>query len=138
MTDQNNPNGAYQIAVSYGTDAGTTTVNLKLMTFDLGKLVVGQEFTEPSDQLDLFINQVRQAIYSGVGVTGDIVDASPLSIQRILGLIIFDAPFEHEGVRTLKVVMTITDASAMVDELDAVQDAIKTFLDAGVVFLAAA
>lgn len=135
MPFETNPYYAYKFAVAYGSDAETTTVNVKLMTFDRGKFCVGHQFTTPSDQLDLFIDRVRQAI-GGVGVTGDLADGSPLSIQRMGDSINFSAPVKLIGnlTRVLDAPMTVADATVMIDELDAVQDAINTLLDAGVTF----
>jgi hypothetical protein len=135
MPLETNPYYAYKFAVAYGSDAETTTVNVKLMTFDRGKFCVGHQFTTPPDRLDLFIDRVRQAI-GGVDVTGDLADGSPLSIQRMGDSINFSAPVKLIGnlTRVLDAPMTVADATRMADELDAVQDAINTFLDAGVRF----
>jgi len=135
MTDEFIQNEAYRIAVIYGRDAETTTVNLKLMTFDRAKPVVGHEFTTPSDQLDLFIDQVRQTI-AGVGVREDLGHGLFLSIQRKDDWIIFDAPVH--AARTLAIPMTVADATTMADDLDAVQDSINMLLGAGVILLEAA
>jgi hypothetical protein len=120
-----NPYDAYQIAVSYGSDADTTIINLKIMTFD--RAVIGHEFMTPSHDIDLFIHLVRQAV-TGVGSAGDLNDGSFLSIQRRGEWIIFDTS------RTTPIMMAVSIATVMADELDAVQDAINTFLDADVRF----
>lgn len=137
-------NKAYHIAVTYGSDAETTTVNLKLMTGNRGKWVVGHEFTTPSDHLGLFIDQVWQTIGGvagdladgGVGVM-DLADGSLLSIHRTEDGIVFSAPVKliYGFTRVLYAPMTMADATRMADDLDAVQDAINAFLDAGVTLI---
>jgi hypothetical protein len=116
-----------QIDVIYGHDAATTYLDVRIMKFD--RAVVGQEFTTPLDGLDMFIYQVRDAI-DGAGVTED---GPFLSIQRKADWIIFGAP--TNAARTPPIMMRVADATAMVDQLDAVNDAIYMLLGAGVKFI---
>jgi hypothetical protein len=118
------PHDAYQIAVSYGSDAKTTIIQIKILTFKRG--VIGHEFTTSLDDIDTFIKLVRSAI------AGDINEDSPLSIRRFGEKVIFDTQ------RNVPIMMELSIATFMVAELDELQTAIDTFLDARVVFLVAA
>jgi hypothetical protein len=129
MNGEHIQNMPYRIAVTYGSDAETTTVDLTLMTFDRGKLDGGRKLTISSPAVDVFIHMIELTIAGiatrdRVTLSGDLAD---MSIQRKDDWIIFNAPIK--GARPLAVLMSVTDTRTMIDDLNAAQYRINMFFD---------